>query len=545
MTPSPPGPRCTAAARCEAPPGLTGDFYAPAVLTGVTHEMRIMREEIFGPVLPIVTVDSEDEALALSNDSQFGLGASVWTSDRGKGERIARELQSGMVWINDHMFSHGACQCSWGGVKESGLGRTHSKFGLYECVNVKLRVWEPSAIRNPWWHPYDETLGMALRQTAKVLYGRPSIRAAALRDGAVPLLRLAGGWPRTRSAAGRRWSHDPPGHRGTTPLFRVAVRGKRTHRRKSPAQRAQRPIPQGMPDPPVTHSRPSPFAVDVRRCARKHGQGQRMRHARPRRSRLNRPRSAAATLYPMPAQAYSGKECVCQFRKGICDQSCVRDMLDTPFYIACLRLKGRRCLVVGGGDIGLEKVEGLLACDADVTLVAPEAHPALRELAQEGSIRWEPREFQSGDLDGCLIAIAATDDTDVNIRVFDDAERRAMLVNVVDVPPLCNFILPAIVRTGPLAVAISTAGASPALAKRMKREISELFGEPYADLAVLLNDARGWAKGTLPTYQDRKEFFESIVNGDPDPIALLRAGQAARVRDLIEAAQRAHAPVAG
>ncbi len=247
----------------------------------------------------------------------------------------------------------------------------------------------------------------------------------------------------------------------------------------------------------------------------------------------------------MPAQAYTGKQCVCQFRKGICDQSCVRDMLDTPFYIACLRLKGRRCVVVGGGDIGLEKVEGLLACDADVTLVAPEAHPALRELAQEGSIRWEQREYTAGDLDGCLIAIAATDITDVNIKVFEDAERRAMLVNVVDVPPLCNFILPAIVRTGPLAVAISTAGASPALAKRMKREISELFGEPYADLAVLLNDARGWAKGTLPTYQDRKEFFESIVNGEPDPIALLRSGEAGRVQELIQAAQRAHAPVAG
>jgi precorrin-2 dehydrogenase / sirohydrochlorin ferrochelatase len=247
----------------------------------------------------------------------------------------------------------------------------------------------------------------------------------------------------------------------------------------------------------------------------------------------------------MPAQAYSGKECVCQLRKGICDQSCVRDMLDTPFYIACLRLKGRRCLVVGGGDVGLEKVEGLLACDGDVTLVAPEAHPALVDLALEGSIRWERRAYRASDLDGCLIAIAATDDTDVNIRVFEDAEQRAMLVNVVDVPPLCNFILPAIVRTGPLAVAISTAGASPALAKRMKREIGELFGEPYAQLAVLLNDARGWAKATLPTYRDRKEFFESIVGGEPDPIELLRAGDVEAVRDLIEAARRTHAPAAG
>jgi siroheme synthase-like protein len=217
-------------------------------------------------------------------------------------------------------------------------------------------------------------------------------------------------------------------------------------------------------------------------------------------------------------------------------------MLQTPFYIACLRLKGRRCVVVGGGEVGLEKVEGLLACDGEVTLVAPEAHPELVALSLEGSIRWERRSYEASHLDGCLLAIAATNDTSVNISVFEDAEARAMLVNVVDVPPLCNFILPAIVRTGPLAVAISTAGASPALAKRMKREIGELFGEPYAVLAILLNDARGWAKSTLPTYQDRKEFFESIVNGEPDPIELIRAGEVQAVRDMIEAAQRTHSP---
>jgi precorrin-2 dehydrogenase/sirohydrochlorin ferrochelatase len=244
----------------------------------------------------------------------------------------------------------------------------------------------------------------------------------------------------------------------------------------------------------------------------------------------------------MPAQAYAGKECVCQLKKGICDQSCVQGMLDTPFYIACLKLTERRCLVVGGGEIGLEKVEGLLACDGEVTLIAPEAEPALQELAAEGSIRWERRTYGGPeDLEGVFMVIAATDDTDVNIAVYDDAERRAMLVNVVDVPPLCNFILPAIVRTGPLAIAISTAGASPALAKRMKREIEGQFGEPYARLAVLLNDVRGWAKGTLPTYQDRKEFFEGIVGGEPDPVALLRAGDEQAVRELIAGAQRAHA----
>jgi precorrin-2 dehydrogenase / sirohydrochlorin ferrochelatase len=244
----------------------------------------------------------------------------------------------------------------------------------------------------------------------------------------------------------------------------------------------------------------------------------------------------------MPAQAFEGKECVCQFQRGICDQTCVRDMLDTPLYMACLKLKGRRCLVIGGGDVGLEKIEGLLLCDADVHLIAPEAIPEVARLAEEGSISWDRHEFSDADLDGAFLAIAATNDTEVNISVSEGAERRAMLVNVVDVPPLCNFILPAIVRTGPLAIAISTAGASPALAKRMKREISELFGEEYARLAVMLNDARGWAKGTLPTYQDRKEFFESIVNGEPDPVALLRDGNEQAVLDLIAAAQRTHAP---
>ena len=179
--------------RCGGPvdvAGLTGHFIAPIVLTGVTHDMRIMREEIFGPVLPIMTVDSEHEAIDLANDSVFGLGASVWTLDREKGERIASAIRAGMVWINDHSYSHGACQCSWGGVKESGLGRSHSKFGFYECVNVKLVSWEPSRMRDVWWHPYDEVLGKAIRASARMLYGRDGQRAEALREGAIPLLRV-------------------------------------------------------------------------------------------------------------------------------------------------------------------------------------------------------------------------------------------------------------------------------------------------------------------------------------------------------------------
>ena len=172
-------------------------FYAPTVLTGVTHEMRIMREEIFGPVIPIVVVSSEEEAIALANDSEFGLGASVWTLDRGKGKRIARRIDAGSVWINDHMYSHGAFQCSWGGVKQSGIGRSHSKFGFYECVNVKHVAWEPSRARNFWWYPYDRSLGTGLHSAAQLLYGRDEDKRDALKRGAGSFARLG------RKALGR------------------------------------------------------------------------------------------------------------------------------------------------------------------------------------------------------------------------------------------------------------------------------------------------------------------------------------------------------
>jgi acyl-CoA reductase-like NAD-dependent aldehyde dehydrogenase len=174
-----------------SPPGLPeADYYAPTVLTGVRPDMRIMREEIFGPVVPIVTVDDEEEAIALANDSEFGLGNSVWTMDRARGERIAHRLESGMVWINDHMYSHGACSCAWGGVKDSGLGRSHSKFGFYECVNVKQLAWEPSRTRNFWWHPYDGSLAKAMHASAQLLYGRDADKAGALGRGAWPLAKL-------------------------------------------------------------------------------------------------------------------------------------------------------------------------------------------------------------------------------------------------------------------------------------------------------------------------------------------------------------------
>jgi acyl-CoA reductase-like NAD-dependent aldehyde dehydrogenase len=174
----------------EVPGYESGRFYGPTVLTGVRPDMRIMREEIFGPVIPITVVDSEEEAIALANDSEFGLGTSVWTLDRDKGDRIARRIETGMVWLNDHMYSHGLCACAWGGVKDSGIGRAHSKFGFYECVNIKQVAWEPSRLRNFWWHPYDQSMGRALHASAQLLYGRDDDKREALVKNVGPLIKL-------------------------------------------------------------------------------------------------------------------------------------------------------------------------------------------------------------------------------------------------------------------------------------------------------------------------------------------------------------------
>jgi acyl-CoA reductase-like NAD-dependent aldehyde dehydrogenase len=173
--------------------GLAGPFFAPAVLTGVTHDMRIMREEIFGPVLPVMEVASDEEAVALANDSRFGLGASVWTEDRARGERLAAALEAGMVWVNDHMYTHGAAQTPWGGVKDSGVGRVHGSQGFAECTNTKLVATDRLGAVDLWWHPYDETLGRTLHAAAQLLYGRRDAdRRRALRAGARPALRLVG-----------------------------------------------------------------------------------------------------------------------------------------------------------------------------------------------------------------------------------------------------------------------------------------------------------------------------------------------------------------
>jgi precorrin-2 dehydrogenase/sirohydrochlorin ferrochelatase len=177
------------------------------------------------------------------------------------------------------------------------------------------------------------------------------------------------------------------------------------------------------------------------------------------------------------------------------------------YYMACLDLTGRKCVVVGGGRVGLEKARGLLECGALVTVVAPEVVPELLDLPVE----WVQGRYASWDLGDTWLAVAATPDRGVNRRVKEDAERLGIFCNVADDPELCSLILPAVHRMDPIAVAVSTGGASPALAQRLRREIAKIVRPEHASLARELRELRPWAKENLPTYEARKAYFEGLV----------------------------------
>lgn len=182
-------------------------------------------------------------------------------------------------------------------------------------------------------------------------------------------------------------------------------------------------------------------------------------------------------------------------------------MADKQYYMACLDLDGRSVLVVGGGPVALEKVRGLLDCGARVTVVAPEALPELLSLPVE----WIARGYHTSDLRDRFLVVAATSSTPLSRRVFADAEARGVFCNVVDVPELCSLILPAVHREGPIAVAVSTGGASPALAQRIRDDVAALVGPRHADLAERLRELRPWAKENLPTYEARRDYFQRLV----------------------------------
>jgi len=194
-----------------------------------------------------------------------------------------------------------------------------------------------------------------------------------------------------------------------------------------------------------------------------------------------------------------------------------------PYYPIFLDVEDRNVLIIGGGNVCARKAETMLRYGARVTIVSPDFTDEIERWARDGALTIKRKAYDERDLDGASIVIASTDDQRVNEQIAADCRARKIPVNVVDVTPLCEFIVPAIVESGSIQIAISTGGKSPAVARTLKEDLQRMVGTEYAEVNDLLGSLRDSAKRVLPTDTDRKHFFDGIIaRGVLD---LLRSGR--------------------
>jgi precorrin-2 dehydrogenase / sirohydrochlorin ferrochelatase len=176
-----------------------------------------------------------------------------------------------------------------------------------------------------------------------------------------------------------------------------------------------------------------------------------------------------------------------------------------------LKLTARPCIVIGAGNLAESKIESLRAAHARVTVIAPEARPRIVELAEAGEIEWQRRKYKAGDLTGQFLVVAATDDPAVNRAVYREATETNVLCNAVDDPPFCDFYFPSVVRRGDLQIAISTAGASPALAQRLRKEINEQLPLDVGDWLTDLGNLRREVVQMEPLNEQRRLLLHQLA----------------------------------
>lgn len=200
-------------------------------------------------------------------------------------------------------------------------------------------------------------------------------------------------------------------------------------------------------------------------------------------------------------------------------------------YPLSINIEGRHCLVVGGGGVGARKAQGLLASGARVTVVSPRMDPALEALLPHERLHLERRAYRPEDMAGVFLAFSATDNTGLNRRIKRDAADQKTLCNVADQPELCDFILPAVVRRGDLLLAITTSGKSPALAKRLRRQLEAQFGSEYESLTRLLGAIRNrlLAQGHDPA--GHRKAFNTLL--EDDLLGLVRRGNSEEINSLL------------
>lgn len=194
-----------------------------------------------------------------------------------------------------------------------------------------------------------------------------------------------------------------------------------------------------------------------------------------------------------------------------------------PYYPIYLDIEDRAVLIIGGGEVCARKAETMLKYGGRVTIVSPVFTDEIEGWAAAGRVAVSRKLYDESDLAGAAIVIASTDDRCVNARVARDCRRRKIPVNVVDVTHLCEFIVPAIIETGSIQIAISTGGKSPALARTLKEDLKRVIGDEYAEVNDVLGTLRAGAKKTLPTDIDRKRFFDGIIADGI--LEMLRAGK--------------------
>jgi precorrin-2 dehydrogenase/sirohydrochlorin ferrochelatase len=184
------------------------------------------------------------------------------------------------------------------------------------------------------------------------------------------------------------------------------------------------------------------------------------------------------------------------------------------FYPVNLNLKDRPCLIIGGGKVAARKAQGLLNCEAQVTIISPTLISELASMLQAGGLSWVKRNYRPGDLRDVFLVIAATDDESVQQQIYEEAEERGVLINVADVPARCNFILPATVRRGDLVISVSTGGKSPALAKQLRMELEKRFGPEYRILVNILGGLRPNVLSVGRSQAENEVLFRNIMHKD-------------------------------
>ena len=192
-----------------------------------------------------------------------------------------------------------------------------------------------------------------------------------------------------------------------------------------------------------------------------------------------------------------------------------------------LKLEGRQCLVVGAGNVGEPKIGGLLETGARIRVVALAASPNVREWAREGRLELELRAFSAEDLDGAFLAVVATNSRSLNDRVYHEAQRRGVLCNVVDVPDLCDFFYPAVVRRGDLQIAVSTGGQSPSLAQKIRQQLEKQFGPGYAAWVTELGKTRKLILASDLDKEGKLELLHSLASREALEAALAAAPELA------------------